>query len=138
MQRKCVCGAMIAINSQLCSECRRKYGKQVDWPEWLSDWMVSYQKELDRENLHQDLEIFDESSAVEAAKLNLYMLDHDEVCPDTEFDEWGNQVEVVNEFNYVDMDAVIACEKSFERKLRWLSNLSPQEKAKRRKACGME
>ena len=55
-----------------------------------------------------------------------------------EFDEWGNEIEWIDGFRYVDIDGVTAAEKEFEDELKYLSNLSPSEKARLRKQWGME
>ncbi len=140
MQRECVCGTAIAINSQLCAECRKKYGaKSSSWPVWLREWMQDYQKELDQEYLHQHLELIDEetftaedSSAGGNSKW-VYL-----EYPEPEFDEWGNEYAVIDGFKYIDVDVIDSQEKSFERRLRYLSNLPPKEKARLRKQWGME
>lgn len=123
MERKCICGACIDISSQLCSECKQIYGtNSSEWPVWLSEWVKSYQRELDQDNLHHNLAV-DEKAIVDHAKTNLsYKLSGDPDFMEIELDEWGNEVELLDGFSYVDQDSVTACEKSFERKLKAIHN----------------
>jgi len=55
-----------------------------------------------------------------------------------EYDEWGNEVEWIDGFRYIDVDRATAAEKEFEDELKYLSELSPSEKARLRKQWGME
>ena len=123
MERKCICGACIDINSQLCSECKQIYGtSSSEWPVWLREWIKSYQRELDQENLHRNFAI-DEKAMVGKALENLNQkLSGDPDYFEFELDEWGNEIEPIDGFNYVDVDRITACEKHFERRLRAINN----------------
>lgn len=60
MIRNCVCGKPIPHNRQLCASCIIEYGSdQTKWAEWLTDWMQSYQRELNRERdyLHLSIDV---------------------------------------------------------------------------------
>jgi hypothetical protein len=59
--RQCVCGEQIEPCLNLCDKCKHKYGsKQATWPEWLSNWMKNYQKELNYERNNFHLKYIDE------------------------------------------------------------------------------
>lgn len=76
MMRNCVCGKPIPHNRQLCASCILEpeyegdpihYGSdQTKWPEWLTDWMSSYQKELNAERDYHHLSIDVNEGIVEA------------------------------------------------------------------------
>ena len=56
--RNCVCGKQIPHNRQLCARCVEEYGSDsAKWPAWLTDWMCSYQKELNSERDYHHLSI---------------------------------------------------------------------------------
>jgi len=55
-----------------------------------------------------------------------------------EYDEWGNEIEWIDGFRFVDVDGVTSAEKEFEEELKYLSELSPSEKARLRKQWGMD
>jgi hypothetical protein len=57
---------------------------------------------------------------------------------ETEYDEWGNEIEWIDGFRYVDIDNVTSAEKEFEEELKYLSELPPSEKARLRKQWKME
>lgn len=55
MMRYCVCGIPIQNGYCLCIECRKLYGlDRKEWPEWLREWMKSYQAELQYERRHDN------------------------------------------------------------------------------------
>ncbi len=54
-----------------------------------------------------------------------------------EYDEWGNRIDWIDGFQFIDVDKALAQEKAFEQKLKHLSELSPAKKAKLRKSLGM-
>lgn len=60
--RLCVCGVPITTRSHLCVSCQEIYGNiRADWPEWLREWMRSYDRELAYERQHMaDVEFVDE------------------------------------------------------------------------------
>ena len=67
MMRNCVCGKPIPHNRQLCASCITEYGvNQANWPDWLTDWMSSYQKELNAERDYHHLSIDVNEGIVEA------------------------------------------------------------------------
>jgi hypothetical protein len=137
MQRECVCGKPIAVNSRLCSDCKALYGEVLDWPDWLVGWMSDYQRELSQQFLHQDLAIFDDETFT-AREKQLRQQSDSSIGVEPEFDEWGNEIEIIDGFPYVDQDKVIAEEKEFDSYLKYLSELSPKEKARLRKKWGMD
>ena len=67
MIRNCVCGKPIPHNRQLCASCIIEYGSnKANWPDWLTDWMQSYQKELNAERDYHHLSIDVDEGIVEA------------------------------------------------------------------------
>jgi len=123
MERECICGERIDINSPLCSECKSIYGTlSSEWPVWLKEWMRDYKRELDQENLHRNFALDEKTIAGEAiANLN-QKLSGDPDYFEAELDEWGNEIEPIGGFSYVDIDRITACEKHFERRLRAINN----------------
>lgn len=62
MQRYCICGQYIKSSYQLCAKCFKLYGRDRKvWPEWLQEWLKSYQAELDRERNHHELTLHEET-----------------------------------------------------------------------------
>lgn len=47
MTRLCVCGVPINDSCSLCHTCYEIYGgRRALWPDWLVEWMRSYDREL--------------------------------------------------------------------------------------------
>jgi len=128
--RKCVCGRTIDVDSQLCSKHKKEFGTDsAKWPEWLKDWIKNYQRELDQEKNHLDL-AYRDSRYYETAPgcYSTRALIHDpeddnddsgyiDDLIETEYDEWGNEIENIDGFSYVDIDKQINKEKAFDRRL---------------------
>ena len=136
MQKKCVCGNNIRITAQLCSECREIYGlDSEEWPLWLKEWLTAYQKEWNHEKNHHNLTLYEETM-IEKARSTTYPNDPYGQY-EKEYDEWGNEVALIDGSRYVDTDKQHKAEKSHEAYLKYLSELSPKAKAKLRKQWGM-
>jgi hypothetical protein len=133
INRNCVCGKQNSITNLLCPDCRALYGSKASkWPEWLIKWMSRYQAELDYENNHRDLEIFDDETFIAE---NIH---YDEIprrlgdAIEPERNEWGDKYATSCGFSFMDPLWVMVHEKKFERHLAYLSSLPPEEKARRR------
>lgn len=134
MIRKCVCGRTIDIDSQLCAVHKREFGTDSSkWPDWLQEWMKNYNKELNQEKNHFEYAYDDNKNynTVPGCYKTKALIDdpegdNDDLEPlddllDSEFDEWGNVVENVEGFGYVDIDNQINAERAFNRKLEAVS-----------------
>lgn len=56
--RQCICGVPIRMDRELCICCLELYGKRrKDRPEWVNDWLRSYQRELEYEQKHPTLSL---------------------------------------------------------------------------------
>ena len=61
MNRKCVCGASIPNNWNLCSGCLETYGTdRSEWPAWLSFHVSDLKREWNHDRRHDELEYDDE------------------------------------------------------------------------------
>jgi len=70
MQRFCPCGKPIKPTWTLCQDCLSQYGKDRDkWPQWLREWLQSYQSELDQERRHNHLQIDIDGEIIEPPKV---------------------------------------------------------------------
>jgi hypothetical protein len=116
----------------------------AEWPAWLQDWIKSYQAELDYENGHRDLAIFDDEY-FEAKRVRLNELPRPSSSDDAEsgdiavrdfvdlpLNEWGDKPSAIRGFSFMDPRWVMVHEKQFERHLAYLCSLPPEKKAQRR------